>query len=58
MNNHQLVETNLDHAKNALHRAAYLASIGENDPKKIDDVYRLIWDAIDLINEAKNEEAA
>lgn len=58
MNNNQLTETNLDHAKNALHRAAYLASIGGNDPKKLDAVYHLICDAIDLISEAKNEEAA
>lgn len=46
------------HAKEALYRAAYFASIGEYDPKKIEKAYQLIWDAIDLINETENEVAA
>jgi len=59
MQNTQIVETKMDHAKQTLHHAAsYLACAGSNDSKKLDDVYRLIWQAIDLINEAKQDEAA
>lgn len=51
-------DTKLFHAKEALYRAAYLASIGENDPKKIQNAYRLILDAIDLISDTENKDAA
>lgn len=48
----------ISHAKQALYRAAHFVSIGENDPRKIEKAYQLIFDAIDLISETEKESAA